>query len=704
MVVIYAEKASLAKELAAFLHAGKRIPLQDEPTVAHYEFTYKGEQAILCHGVGHLASLAAAKNYDEKYSKWDLNVFPCIPENFKIGAKQQTVKCLKLVKSLFDKADWIINATDSDREGELIFSYVYQICKCKAPYKRLWITDMTEEKLKYAFNNLIEPDGAISSTVSGSPDQLQMAGRARDISDWLIGTNLTVAATKKYGSFDRMLTVGRVQTPTLNLVVQREKAIKSHVKASYWKLTAVFSSPNDKITAEYDKGNFQDEQSAQAVLSECQSKQGTVKSIEVKHKKESAPLLYNTTQLLIAASEKLDWDAEKTKKILQSIYEKGYVSYPRTSSEHVTEDMKDEITETLKKLLTLPDFSGYAPDEWAEYTSRHFDNSKVGSHTAIIPTTKVPENIDDEDEKQLYALIAKSIIRIIHPKAEIDNTTVIIQVDNKHDFKAKGSVITVKGWYSVDAMPENKLLPVLTEGQQLNGEYELKQGETQPPKRYTEAELLAAMELAGQKLEDEEARTLMKMQKKGLGTDATREPILNSLYKKGYLTKKKKTIYPTELAVYLIDTLPVEDLKSAEMTGELEKKLNDIAEGRLDFDSYIAEIKKTASEWFGIIAKTDAEKYVSENEKKLLCPFCKKKINSFDWGYSCSGYKEGCKFRIGKTIAGKKITENMVVLICQNGKTNIIKGFKSKSGNDFDAYLAVDNAKKEIVFKFPDKK
>ena len=253
-------------------------------------------------------------------------------------------------------------------------------------------------------------------------------------------------------------------------------------------------------------------------------------------------------------------------------------------------------------------------------------------------------------------------------------------------------------------MPENKLLPVLIEGQQLNGEYELKQGETQPPKRYTEAELLAAMELAGQKLEDEEARTLMKMQKKGLGTDATREPIINSLYKKGYLTKKKKTIYPTELAVYLIDTLPVEDLKSAEMTGELEKKLNDIAEGRLDFDTYIAEIKKTASEWFDIIAKTDAEKYVSENEKKLLCPFCKKKINSFDWGYSCSGYKEGCKFRIGKTIAGKKITENMVVLICQNGKTNIIKGFKSKSGNDFDAYLAVDNAKKEIVFKFPDKK
>lgn len=704
MVVIYAEKASLAKELASFLHAGKRIPLKDEPTVAHYEFKFKGEDAVLLHGVGHLASLSAAKSYDEKYAKWDLNEFPCIPNTFKIAAKQQTLKCLKLVKSYFDKADWIINATDPDREGEVIFSYVYDICKCTAPFKRLWIIDMTEEKLRYSFNNLIEPDGTISETASGTPKDLQLAGRARDISDWLIGTNLTVAATKKFGSFDKMLSVGRVQTPTLNLVVQREKAIKNHVKTPYWKLSAIFSSPNGKINAEYDKGNFDSEAAAKTVFNECGNKCGIVKSIEIKHKKESAPLLFNTTQLLIAASAKLDWDAEKTKNILQKIYEKGYVSYPRTNTEHLTEGMKDEVTETIQKLLKLPEFSAYAPETWAEYTSRHFDNSKVGSHTAIIPTTKVPENIEDEDEKQLYALIAKSIIRIIHPKAEIDNTTVHIEVDGKHCFKATGTVITVKGWYTVDALPDNKLLPVLTEGQQLDGKYEIKQGETQPPKRYTEAELLAAMELAGQKLEDEEARTLMKLQKKGLGTDATREPILNSLYKKGYLIKKKKTVYPTELAMYLIDTLPVDDIKSAEMTGELEKKLNDIALGQLSFESYIAEIKKVTSEWFALVANSQAEKYVSENEKKLLCPFCKKKVNSFEWGYGCSGYKEGCKFRISKTIAGKKITENMVILICQNGKTNIIKGFKGKSGKDFDAYLAIDKAKKEIVFKFPNKK
>lgn len=299
-----------------------------------------------------------------------------------------------------------------------------------------------------------------------------------------------------------MLTVGRVQTPTLNLVVQREKAIKNHVKTPFWKLTAIFSSPNGEVNAEYEKGNFQDEASASSVLAECRGKQGTVRSIETKRKKESAPLLFNTTQLLIAASAKLDWDAEKTKNVLQKIYEKGYVSYPRTNTEHLTEGMKDEVTETIQKLLKLPEFSAYAPETWAEYTSRHFDDSKVGSHTAIIPTTKVPDNIEDEDEKKLYALIAKSIIRIIHPKAEIDNTTILIDVEGKHTFKASGAVIAVKGWYTVDALPENRMLPVLTEGQQLEGKYDLKKGETQPPKRYTEAELLAAMELAGQKLED----------------------------------------------------------------------------------------------------------------------------------------------------------------------------------------------------------
>lgn len=706
MVVIYAEKSSLAKEIAYALHAGPRKALADEKTVGYYEFKFNGEDAVLCHGVGHLGQLVPAKNYDEKYGKWDLDIFPCVPDEFRTGAKPKTLKCLQLVKSFFDKADWIINATDPDREGELIFAYVYGLCKCHAPFKRVWIEDLTEQKIQYAFNNLKEPDEQLSATEKGCALDLQKAGRARDISDWIIGTNLTVCATKKFGGFENMMSVGRVQTPTLNLVVEREKAIVNHVKTPYWKLTAVFSSPND-FEAEYEKGNFKDENEANTVLSECQGKTGIVTSLETKHKTENAPLLYNATQLQIAANKKFGWDSDKTAKVMQELYEAKYMSYPRTSSEHLTDAMKPEVKDTIEKLLEIPEYQQYKVETWAEFTKRHFDDKKVGSHPAIIPTVNVPETLDKltEEQKQLYDLLAKSLIRIIYPKAELDDTTAIITVDGKHNFKATGSIITVDGWYAVDARPEKKkVLPNLTEQQELTGKYSLKKGETEPPKRYTEAELLSAMETAGQKLDDEEARTLMKMQKKGLGTDATRVGIIKSLFAKEYLARKGKTIYPTNRGIYLIDNLAVNDLKSAELTGELEKKLNDIALGTGDYDSFISEIKQTAIKWYDEIKNSGAERFVSETEKKMLCPICSKPLHSFDWGYGCTGYKEGCKFNVNKTICGKKITENMVVLLCQNGKTNIIKGFKSKAGNDFDAYLIVDKVKCEVRFEFPDKK
>lgn len=707
MVVIYAEKSSLAKEIAHALGAGKRIALKDEPTIGYYEFVFKGEKAILCHGVGHLAQLVPAKLYNEKFSKWDLNVFPCIPETFRTAPKAQTVKCLKLVKSFFDKADWIINATDPDREGELIFTYVCDVCKCSKPYKRVWIEDLTDNKIKYAFNNLKNPNESLSPTVSGNAHNLQLAGRARDISDWLIGTNLTVAATKKFGGYDNLLTIGRVQTPTLNLVVEREKAIKNHVKTPFWKLTATFSSSEINFEADYEKGNFTVELEVNTALSECIGKSGTVTSIITKHKTESAPLLFNTTQTLITASKKFGWSSEKTSEIMQLLYDNGFISYPRTSTEHLTDAMKSEVTLTIQKLLKMPEYSKYNIDKWTAFTKRHFDDSKVGSHTAIIPTLNVPDNLDvfSDDEKILYDLIAKSVIRMIYPKSEFDDTKVIITINDKHNFKATGRVITNDGWYIVDAHPtSDNSLPILNEHQELSGEYSIKQSETEPPKRYTEAELLSAMETAGQKIDDEEVRTLMKLQKKGLGTDATRAPILKSLFIKNYIALKGKSIYPTELGMYIIDNLPVDDLKSAEMTGELEKKLNDIAVGKTDFDEFIRSIKETAANWFSIIAKTENKQFVSESAKQFICPFCGKMLHKHKWGYGCTGYKEGCKFSIGNTIAGKKIIENQVILLCKNGRTNIIKGFKSKAGNDFDAYLVVDKQKKEVILEFPNKK
>jgi DNA topoisomerase-3 len=227
---------------------------------------------------------------------------------------------------------------------------------------------------------------------------------------------------------------------------------------------------------------------------------------------------------------------------------------------------------------------------------------------------------------------------------------------------------------------------------------------TEPPKRYTEAGMLSVMELAGQKLEDEEARTLMKLQKKGLGTDATRGPILKSLFDKGYLTKKGKSIYPTELGMYLIKCLPVKELKSAAYTGELEKQLNNIALGKASYDKYIAYIKQKTAEWYKLIAESESQTFVSETEQQLKCPFCGKYLIKLDWGWSCKGYKEGCKFHINKSIAGKTITEKQAILLCQKGKTNIIKGFKSKKGSEFEAYLTIDKEKQEVSFQFPERR
>lgn len=707
MVVIYAEKSSLAKEIAKALGAGKRIALKEEPTVGYYEFKFNGEDAVLCHGVGHLAQLVPAKSYDEKFAKWDLEVFPCIPDKFRTAPKSATINCIKLVKSFFDKADWLINATDPDREGELIFTYVYEVCKCQKPFKRVWIEDLTDQKIKKAFNNLKKPDERLSEQVQGNANDLQLAGRARDISDWLIGNNLTVAVTKKFGGYNNLLSVGRVQTPTLALVVNREKDILNHVKTPFWRLSANFSFPNvNSFEAEYEKGTFKDENEAKSILNQCENQKGTVISLETKHRQESAPLLFNATQLQVTANRKLSWDADKTTKIMQSLYEKKLMSYPRTSSEHLTEAMIPEVTLTIQKLLKLPEYSQYNIQKWQDFTKRHFDDKKVGSHPAIIPTVNVPDDFNNlsDDEKTLYDLLAKSIIRMIYPKAEIDDTTTIINV-NGHNFKASGSIITNQGWYAVDAVPDKKkVLPQISQGQELNGEYKLKKGETEPPKRYTEAELLNAMELAGQKIDDEETRTLMKLQKKGLGTDATRVPIIKSLFDKEYIAKKGKSIYPTEKGIFLINTLPVDDLKSADMTGELEKTLNDIALGKSDYNAFIEHIKKITKEWYDIIVKSEKSAFISENDKNMICPICGKKINTFDWGYGCSGYKEGCKFRVSKNICGKKISENHIAMISKKGETNLIKGFKSKSGNEFDACLVLNKEKGTIEFKFADKK
>ena len=627
MIVIYAEKASLAKAIAVALKAGSRIAHPKEPTIGHYEYIFNGEKTVICHGVGHLCGLVDAKAYGEQYAVWNTDNYPCIPDSYQIAVKTDTKTCFDYVKGFFDKADLIINATDPDREGELIFAYIYEALHCTKPWKRVWIEDLTPQKIQYAFSHLKDSSEVIS---------IQQAGRARAIADWICGINLTVAATRKYCTNQKeMLSVGRVQTPVLAMVVERQKQIDGHTKTPYWRLLAEFSVPDGSFTAEYEKGQLFNENEAKSLLSKCVGN-GTVTAKTVKKRTAGQPLLFNATQLQATAGKLFGWNLKKTVKVMQDLYEHKYMSYPRTSSEHLTVAMQSEVTATLRKLFLLSEYSQYAlpENEWQAYSKRHFDDCKVDSHPAIIPTMNVPKSLSEipsDDERQLYDLLVKSLIRIVYPKAEIEDTTVLLDV-NGNTFKATGSVITSNGWYAVDALPDKRAtLPPVSEGESYVGTYSLKQGFTEPPKPYTEPDLITAMETAGKHLEDEEARALMKAENKGLGTPATRAGIINALFHNSYLAKNGKSIMPTAKGIFLIEHLPIEELKSPEMTGQWEKRLHDIANGKEDYQAFVSAMEQTVREWYSaVVSSADTEKYVSD-EATLSCPFCgerSSKVNS----------------------------------------------------------------------------
>lgn len=695
MVVIYAEKASLAKEIAGALGAGKRIENPKDKRIGHWEFSFNGESAVIVHGQGHLVKPENPVAYGAQFQKWDLQAYPCIPETFRLQVKADTEGCYLYAKQFFDKADWLINATDADREGELIFAYVYQMMGCVKPWKRVWIEDLTNEKIRYAFSHLRS-----SEEMQG----LQLAGRARSAADWLFGMNITVAMTEKFSNHNGVLACGRVQTPTLALVVNRENEIKNFTKTPFYKVVGNFSAENGDYSGEYQGGNLDTKEQADDVLSNAKG-EGVIKELTVKESKVSAPLLYNSTQLQVACGKKLGWELKKAEQVMQQLYEAKLMTYPRTNSEHLTVAMESEIARTIEKIMEISEYAEYALDKdaWQEFTSRHFDDSKVGSHPALTPTLYVPkslEAIEDKDMRALYDLLCKSLLRIVFPPAKVENTKAVTRVGGV-DFISKGSVIASPGWYQVDAMPEKKnVLPILHEGESVTAEIRIEQGETKPPKRYTETELISAMELAGQKLEDEEARTLMKLQKKGLGTDATRVPTVKALFAREYIAKKGKTIYPTEKGMFLINTLPVSEMKSAEMTGELEKELNDIAEGRADYQQFIDKVKDITRKWYKAVCDASSDAFV---DKSMICPSCGKRLVKGKTNIFCSGYKDGCAFSIPYTLCQKKLTDNQIQMLIHSQRTNVIKGFVSKAGKSFDASLKI-NDKGKIEFVFPNAK
>lgn len=677
MKLCIAEKPSVAKDIAEIIGAKQRN-----------DGYWEGNGYCVTWTFGHLCTLKEPHDYNENWKYWKLEDLPIIPPNFGIkviednGVKRQFA-CIEKLVAL---ADEVINCGDAGQEGELIQRWVLHKAKCKVPIKRLWISSLTEEAIKEGFEKL--QDGK-------KYDLLYQAGAARAIGDWMLGINATRLFTKKFGMGKATLSIGRVQTPTLAMIVQRQLEIDAFRIEEYWELKTVYRETEfqcqiDRLTSleKADKG-----------LEYLKDKPFKIVSFEQKEGKEGNPRLYDLTSLQVDGNKKYGFSADETLKFIQSLYEKKLTTYPRVDTTYLTEDLHPKIPNILRGLKYYSRYTAPLLQAPIPKSKQVFDNKKVTDHHAIIPTGIVPSGIS-QAEQQIYDLICKRFIAVFYPECKVSNTTVIGKVDSL-EFKATGKQIIELGWreiYQEDKgkksdSDEEKIMPVFIEGETGPHEPFVHQGKTSPPKYYTEATLLRAMETAGKQVDDEEMRELLK--DNGIGRPSTRANIIETLFRRKYIEKKRKNLIATPTGIGLIGTIQNEVLKSAELTGDWEKKLRLIEKGEYESDVFKAELFQMVSELCDDVifnthrpiqiaqeplkaeAKPKKPRVTKEkvNLEDLVCPKCKKaKIMKGKAAIGCSDYKT-CGFKIPFELLGKKLTESQLTQLIQKGKTGTIKGF-----------------------------
>lgn len=718
MITILAEKPDVGNKIAAALGVitlatGKKIDFRSlkasEKAVkaqqskdGYLKIQYMGQDCYVTWGFGHLGELKQAYDYDPEYKAWYKMPLPFIPKKYELTVKSSQEKAwneklqkqFMLIKKLFNKSDLIINATDFDREGEVIFAYIYELARCKVPVKRACFSSQTEDGIKDGFGKYLKDSAEVKP--------IEIAGRMRGIADWLVGANLTVAMTLKNNG-QGVFSVGRVQTPTLALIVKREKEIAAFSSKPYYVVQANFTTDKgEEFKAEITGDKIEDRTDAECILFHIDKAPGVVKEFTGKKVKKEAPQLYSLSALQMECSSELSMTADQVLEAAQHLYDNGYTTYPRTNSRFLTEDMVPVIDTLLDKLKAVPEYAPLIDGRAKTYNKPHyFDNTKVESHFAIIPTGTIPTGLTPK-QQQVYDLICRSVIKMLYGDALLEQTQALIDVEGV-EFKAKGNVVVEKGWMAVDKpKKKDEILPRLTVGEKLAGAYEVVEKKTKPPKRYTDGTLIAKMLAAGKDLDNSElAKILSDPKTGGIGTEATRAAIIKTLVDRGYIKREKKAIHATEKGISLIDRLPLEQIKSAEMTAKWEQRLNDIARETEDAAKFRADIEQAVREWISeISSKVEATKPTSTT-LPALCPLCGAPIRTCSVGYGCSSYKEtGCKFMISQ-ICGRKLTENEVIKLINEGQTEELKGFKSKTGKLFSAKLKLVDGK--VVFDFPQK-
>lgn len=694
MLTIYAEKPSVARTIIKAINEGKETHNDGYSIIE-----YKGEPCNVTWGIGHLCELKQAVDYNPDYKNWKNLPLPFIPEKYETKFKEETIKQAKIVGELFKKSSLIINATDFDREGELIFRYLMDTLHCKVPFKRLCLKSLEISAIKEAFNNLLSPADVAN---------IAYAAKARSIADFLIGSNATVALTLGFSN-SGVLSVGRVQTPTLNILVEREKEIRKFKSQKYYEIIGEFTDLKDgsvkyKGTLEGDK--IFDKSTANEICKTACNANASVLSVDKKQATKELPYLYNLSSLQMDANSIYGFSLDKTLKIAQELYEKGFTTYPRTDSIYLTNDMIKTVDRILASLKSTPQYSSLLSETKIKNIPHWFNDKKVTSHTAIIPTNNTPSGLSPDSEK-IYDLICRSVIMMTYDDAKVEYTTVKTQAD-KYIFISKGTTVIDKQWLNVSLTPlKETILPKIVQGSSVNGKYTVTEKETTPPKRYTDKTLLSAMLNAGKYVEDDELKKILASDSvKGIGTEATRAGILNTLIARGYVQRVKKTLIPTDRGIFLIDTIPIEEIKSPAYTAMWEKRLTLIEKGEDSYSSFVNDIIAQTKDWCAKLnecAHISSEKapsaFSTTTKENLICPLCGEKLHKLSSGWGCTGYKKGCKFFIGK-IAGKVLSDTQINALLTKGRTNKINGFKSKAGKNFSAVLILDKATGKISFDF----
>ena len=660
MKLCIAEKPSVAREIAAILGANTKKDGYLEGNGYQVTWTY-----------GHLCTLKEPHDYLPEWKGWNYGSLPIIPARFgiKLIDIDNYKKQFSIIEKLMATATEVINCGDAGQEGELIQRWVMQKALCKCPVKRLWISSLTEESIRDGFKTLKDASDFQS---------LYEAGLARAIGEWLLGMNATRIYTLKYGANRQVLSIGRVQTPTLALIVNRYNEIKNFIPEPYWELKTLYRD----VTFSSTKGKYKSEDEAREALKQIEGHEFEVTSVSEKKGTESAPKLFDLTSLQVECNKKFSFSADETLKLIQSLYEKKLTTYPRVDTTFLSEDLYPKMPATLRGLKGYEPLVASLNLSKLPKSKKVFDNAKVTDHHAIIPTGYNNAAMT-EPERKVYDLVVRHFIANFYPECKISTTTVIGDV-NGVEFKVTGKRILEPGWRAVfeygvgnkeqgsgnvDLIEEKdddegRVLPQFVKGERGEHTPDLAQKQTSPPKQYTEATLLRAMETAGKLVDNEELRDAMK--ENGIGRPSTRAAIIETLFKRNYIRKERKSLVPTQMGIDLIATIQFDLLKSAELTGQWEKKLRDIEKGTFAASQFIDELKQMVGSVVSEVMKQnpirrivevtpqkqEPEKPKRKSSKKTEikegapCPKCGKGvIIKGRTAYGCSLWREGCDWR-----------------------------------------------------------